>query len=85
MAERGVSQFKKLYQVIQANRHQLKLGSYAAELSFYIIWAIIPVMLTLANVIAILPVEEAEILRAIQQALPDQVEQVVLPLSLIHI
>lgn len=70
----------KLFKTFQVNREQLQFGSYAAELSFYIIWALIPIMLALANVIAVLPISQTEIIGAIELALPNEVESVLLPI-----
>ncbi|UUX34063.1 YihY/virulence factor BrkB family protein [Fundicoccus culcitae] len=70
----------RLLKTFKVNNQQLKFGSYAAELSFYIIWAIIPIMLALANVIAILPISEAEIMQVLSRALPDEVGSVLIPL-----
>lgn len=59
---------------------QRQFGSYAAELSFYIIWAIIPLLLAFANVVAVLPFSSAEIMGVIEQALPDQVSTTIMPI-----
>lgn len=70
----------RLLKTFQVNKQQLKFTTYAAELSFYIIWAIVPIMLALANVIAILPLSEQDIIIAIEKALPNEVETVLMPL-----
>src|SRR5699024_6410008 len=49
-------------------------------LSFYVIWALVPLMLALSNIIAILPFSEAQIIDTIQLALPDEVEVAIIPL-----
>ncbi|MBK0347049.1 YihY/virulence factor BrkB family protein [Aerococcaceae bacterium zg-ZJ1578] len=59
---------------------QRKFGSYAAELSFYIIWAIIPLLLAFANVISILPFSAQEIMTLIENALPNEVGSFLLPI-----
>lgn len=71
--------FQRLMAVIAYNP-QRQFGSYAAELSFYIIWALIPMMLAFANVIAILPFSTNEIVSVIEQALPSQVSAGVMPI-----
>lgn len=71
---------KKLIKTFQVNNRQLAFGSYAAELSFYVIWALVPLMLALSNIIAILPFTEVEIIQTIQMALPDEVEVTIIPL-----
>lgn len=74
------SRMQKLIKTFQANNQQLAFGSYAAELSYYVILAIIPLMLALANVIALLPISEAEIIKTIELALPAEIEAVLIPL-----
>lgn len=74
------SRMQRLIKTFQANNQQLAFGSYAAELSYYVILAIIPLMLALANVIALLPISETEILRTIKLALPTEIEGVIIPL-----
>ncbi|MBD3949910.1 YihY/virulence factor BrkB family protein [Tuanshanicoccus lijuaniae] len=59
---------------------QRKFGSYAAELSFYIIWAIIPLLLAFANVVSILPFSAQEIMSLIERALPNEVGSFLLPI-----
>lgn len=71
---------KRLIKTFQVNNRQLAFGSYAAELSFYVIWALVPLMLALSNIIAVLPFTEAEIIETIQMALPDEVEVTIIPL-----
>ncbi|XJS09765.1 YihY/virulence factor BrkB family protein [Aerococcaceae bacterium WGS1372] len=71
---------KRLIKTFQVNNNQLAFGSYAAELSFYVIWALVPLMLALSNIIAVLPFSEAEIIQTIKMALPDEVEVTVIPL-----
>ncbi|MGO4936619.1 YihY/virulence factor BrkB family protein [Fundicoccus sp. Sow4_H7] len=70
----------RLLKTFKVNNQQLKFGSYAAELSFYVISAIIPVLLALANVIAVLPISEAEILQTINRVLPYEVGNVLIPI-----
>lgn len=80
MSAEKVSTTDKLMAVFNANKNQLAFGNYAAQFSFYVIWAIIPLLLALANVIAILPISQYEIINSIQEVLPDQVESLVLPI-----
>ncbi|MCW6659923.1 YihY/virulence factor BrkB family protein [Aerococcaceae bacterium NML191292] len=70
---------KKLVEIIKANK-PVNFGSYAAEMSFYIIWAIVPIMLIIANVIVMLPVSQEAIISAMETALPDEVETLLIPI-----
>lgn len=72
--------FNRLMKTFQVNNQQLAFGSYAAELSFYVIWALVPLLLALSNIISILPYSEMEIIHTIQMALPDEVEVAIIPL-----
>ncbi|WP_124057620.1 YihY/virulence factor BrkB family protein [Vaginisenegalia massiliensis] len=71
---------EKLSKTFQLNSDQLAFGSYAAELSFFIIWAAIPILLAFANVIAFLPMSQAEIMGALKGAIPADVAKVILPM-----
>lgn len=70
---------KKLLEIIKANK-PVNFGSYAAEMAFYIIWAIVPIMLIIANVIVVLPVSQEAIVSAMENALPDEVETLLIPM-----
>lgn len=70
----------RFIETFKINNHQLAFGSYAAELSFYIIWSLIPITLALSNIIAVLPISQEEILHFIQMILPYEVEVTVIPL-----
>lgn len=72
--------FQRLIKTIELNNQQLAFGSYGAELSFYIIWSIIPLLLALANVIAVLPISQTDIINTLRVALPDEVETTILPI-----
>ena len=80
MSSEKVSMTDKLMAVFNANKSQLAFGNYAAQFSFYVIWAIIPLLLALANVIAVLPISQYEIINSMQEILPDQVQSLVLPI-----
>ncbi|AXY25641.1 hypothetical protein CL176_06315 [Suicoccus acidiformans] len=74
------SRMKRVVKTFQINSEQLRFGSYAAELSFYIIWAIVPIMLALANVISVLPIDQQAIISVMEAALPDEVEVTLIPI-----
>lgn len=70
----------RLIKTFQLNSKQLQFGSYAAELSFYIIWAVVPILLAFANVAAILPINQEEIVGVLGMAFPDEVGKVLIPI-----
>lgn len=71
--------FQRLLKVLAVNP-QRKFGSYAAELSFYIIWAVVPLLLAIANVIAVLPFSSDQIVSVINDAMPAEVSEVIVPI-----
>lgn len=74
------SVLQKLINTFQLNQQQIGFGSYAAELSFYVIWSIVPLALALANVVAVLPINQEDFVLVMQRVLPDEVEPAIMPL-----
>ena len=72
--------WQRLFQSFKKNRQQVKFGSYAAELSFYVLWALVPILLALANVISILPINQNNVINMMAQGLPVEVRSILLPL-----
>ena len=70
---------QRLLKVFAVNP-QRKFGSYAAELSFYIIWAVVPLLLAIANVIAVLPFSSDQIVSVINDSMPAEVSDVIVPI-----
>lgn len=70
---------QKLFKAFAVNP-QRQFGSYAAELSFYIIWAIIPLLLAFANVIAVLPFSSNQIITVIDEGIPNEVGDLIMPI-----
>lgn len=70
----------KFIETFRKNKDQLQFGSYAAEISFYIIWAIIPMLLAIANVIAILPIQDDQVIAFIESGIPEEVRELLLPI-----
>lgn len=73
------SVYHRLWHTYQLNNEQLKFGSYAAELSFYVLWAIVPILLALANVIAILPIDSSTLIAASREWIPEEVQAFLQP------
>lgn len=74
------SAWQRLVHSYHQNSQQVQFGSYAAELSFYILWAITPILLALANIIAILPIDQDQILSMLEKGIPVQVQSILMPL-----
>lgn len=79
MVEEQPTTIQRLLKVLAVNP-QRKFGSYAAELSFYIIWAVVPLLLAIANVIAVLPFSSTQIVNTIKSAIPSEVGNVLVPI-----
>ncbi len=77
---KNINRVARFIKTFQLNSDQLAFGSYAAELSYYIISAIVPILLAFTNVVALLPIGEGELLSGLQMVLPAEVEDVMLPL-----
>lgn len=71
---------KKFIYVLRLNSGQGHLTSYAAELTFYILLAIIPLLLVFTNVLALLPTNPQEVAVTLKNILPSEVAQVVIPI-----
>lgn len=76
---RNMNRVARFIKTFQLNSDQLAFGSYAAELSYYLISALVPILLAFANVVALLPISEADLMSALQMLLPAEVEDVLLP------
>lgn len=69
-----------VWRTFQMNSRQLAFGSYAAEMSFYVIWAAIPILLTIANMLALIPFNQERVANMAYQALPSEIAQILIPL-----
>lgn len=78
--EKSQNIWSRLLKTYRDNSEQLRFGSYAAEMSFYVIWAMVPILLALANVIAILPIKTADILAMMRNFVPAEVQSILLPI-----
>ncbi len=72
--------FVKLKDTIKMNMEQAKFGPYAAELSFYIMLSIVPLLLAFANVIAVLPLNSEQVISMVRDVIPIQFREMILPM-----
>lgn len=56
-----------------------EMGSQSAELAYYILLALFPVLLALGNIIPLLPIPTNQVLDYVDMAVPQQVSDVLLP------
>lgn len=65
--------------ILNRNLQQADIGGSAAELSYYLLLALFPVMLLIANVVPLLPFDAQKVVDMIATLLPQEVEQLLLP------
>lgn len=52
----------------------------AAEMAYYLLLSLVPILLVIANVIPLLPIDPNEILTIIEQAVPGDVSEILMPI-----
>jgi len=52
----------------------------AAEMAYYLLLSLIPILLVLANIIPLLPIDPTEVMTIIEQSFPADVSQIVVPI-----
>jgi yihY family protein len=69
----------RLIDVIMPNLTRASVGPDAAQLAYFILLSIIPMILILTNVVLLLPLETAEVLDIVRDLMPADVFQVIEP------
>lgn len=80
--EKKVPFKEKIIKAIRiGNRHmdRVMLPSGAAEMTYFILLSIVPIILVIANIIPMLPMETAEVLSIAQELIPQDVYNVIEP------
>ncbi|MGP6138655.1 MULTISPECIES: YihY/virulence factor BrkB family protein [unclassified Jeotgalibaca] len=72
--------FSETIKIAQKHFKRAEVGRQSAELAYYTLLALFPVLLALANVIPLLPLPTEQILEYVQMAVPDEVGTVILPI-----
>ena len=70
---------QKYLPVIQRSVQDAYVGGSAAEMSYYTLLALIPLLILLANVIPIIPMDTGQVIQLITDFLPDQVAPFIIP------
>lgn len=60
------------------NRASVMQG--AAEMAYYLLLSLVPILLVIANVIPLLPIDPAEVLGLIEQAFPADISELLMPI-----
>lgn len=66
--------------IIKPNWERAELSSNAAELAYFVLLSLVPVLLVVANIIPFLPISAEEILPYLKTALPNDIYNVVQPM-----
>lgn len=69
----------KFFNAYHLNKDQLQFASYAAEISFYTLWAMVPLLYAMANVISLLPIHNEEVIVMLRTSLPQEIQPLMLP------
>ncbi|MGX7108636.1 YihY/virulence factor BrkB family protein [Facklamia miroungae] len=75
-----LDQSKRVFSVFKERLDGLSFGSYAAEVSYYILLAVIPILLAFSNLIVLLPYSYEEVIRFLRTSLPGQVARPLIPM-----
>jgi len=67
-------------QIIIKNWNRASVMQGAAEMAYYLLLSLIPILLVVANIIPLLPIDPAEIMTIIEQSFPADVSQIVVPI-----
>ncbi|MDO4670629.1 MAG: YihY/virulence factor BrkB family protein [Aerococcus sp.] len=65
--------------IVMKTVQKADIGGSAAELAYYSLLALLPVLLLIANIIPLLPFDRGSILNIVEQFVPDQVESLIVP------
>lgn len=69
----------EIFTITKKHFLRAEIGRQSAELAYYILLALFPMLLALANVIPFLPLPTDRILEYAELAVPDEIDQVLLP------
>lgn len=76
----------KKYTVIDAikitieNWNRASIMQGAAEMAYYLLLSLVPILLVIANIIPLLPIDPAVVLDLLNQAFPEDIAQIVMPI-----
>lgn len=66
--------------IIMDNWTRASVMQGAAEMSYYLLLSLVPILLVIANIIPLLPINTTEILSVIEQAVPGDVSELLMPI-----
>lgn len=66
--------------IIMENWTRASVMQGAAEMAYYLLLSLVPILLVIANVIPLLPINTAEVLSIIEQAFPGDISEILMPI-----
>lgn len=66
--------------IIMDNWTRASVMQGAAEMAYYLLLSLVPVLLVIANVIPLLPIDTAEVLTIIEQTFPGDISEILMPI-----
>ncbi|WP_267462139.1 YihY/virulence factor BrkB family protein [Carnobacterium viridans] len=72
--------FKHFLEVLKPNWARAEVSSNAAELAYFTLLSLFPILLVVANVIPLFPIDAADILPMVETAVPPDIYNVLAPI-----
>ena len=66
--------------IVMENWTRASVMQGAAEMAYYLLLSLVPILLVIANVIPLLPIDTAEVLAIIEQAFPTDISEILMPI-----
>lgn len=66
--------------IIMDNWTRASVMQGSAEMAYYLLLSLVPILLVIANIIPLLPINTAEVLALIEQAFPGDVSEILMPI-----
>jgi membrane protein len=66
--------------IIMENWNRAAVMQGAAEMAYYLLLSLVPILLVIANIIPLLPIDTAEVLNLLEQAFPADINEILIPI-----
>lgn len=78
--ENKKSNLFEAFQIILANWQRAAIMQGAAEMAYFLLLSLVPILLVLANVIPLLPFDPAEIISLVENSFPEDISGMLIPI-----
>ncbi|MBF0780285.1 MULTISPECIES: YihY/virulence factor BrkB family protein [unclassified Granulicatella] len=68
---------KRVYQTIKYSIQRVDIGAQSAQLAFYLLMSLVPLLLIVSNLIPLLPISSADLMTYLDTILPNNVRQII--------